>query len=350
MRAILKRRTGPGVELAEVRAPAPGPGEALLRVLVAGICGTDLHIVDWSPWAAGRVHPPRVIGHEMAGRVVAVGPGVERPRVGELVGVETHLVDGVCRQCRRGNYHVCEATRILGVDVDGTLAEAVVVPARNCWPTPEALGPEVTAFQEPMGNAVHAALQGPLHDRTVLVTGSGPIGCAAVGVARAEGAARVVAVDRTRERLTMARAMGADAVVDTGPLAPPDLTGALAEALGGEADVVLEMAGAPDLLLAGLAVLAPGGWLSLLGLGNTAATLDLDRLVVMRGVTVFGVTGRRQFDTWVRTTGYLESGAVDVRPLLTHRFPIDRFAEALAVARSGRGGKVLIYPGDGPHP
>ncbi|HUY96323.1 MAG TPA: alcohol dehydrogenase catalytic domain-containing protein [Verrucomicrobiae bacterium] len=349
MQAVVKRRPGPGFELGEVALPEPGPGEALLEVLVAGICGTDLHLVDWTPWAAGRVVPPRVMGHEMAGRVRAVGPGVERPRVGELVGVESHLVDLVCRPCRRGDFHICAATRILGVDVDGTFAPAIAVPARNCWPTPPTLSPEVTAFQEPMGNAVHAALQGPLRGATVLVTGSGPIGCAAVGIARAEGADRVVAVDRSAERLQLAQAMGADQVVDT-QSAGADLVDRLADACGGEADVVLEMAGDADLLRAALTVTASGGWVSLLGLGLGEVTLDLDRLVVMRGVTVFGVTGRRQFATWERTTGYLESGAVDVGPILTHRFPLGQFAQALEIARSGRGGKVLIYPGEHPLP
>ncbi len=350
MQAIVKRHPGGGWEPAELPMPEPGPGQALLQVLVAGICGTDLHLVDWTPWAASRVVTPRVLGHEMAGRVLAVGPTVDRPRVGELVGVESHLVDGTCRQCRRGDFHVCAATRILGVDVDGAFAEAVVVPARNCWPTPEALGPEVTAFQEPMGNAVHAAVQGPLRDRTVLVTGAGPIGCAAVAVARAEGAARVVAVDRTAERLAMALAMGADEGVTTAGVAAGDLASRLSQACRGEADAVLEMAGAPDLLRAALTVAAAGGWVSLLGLGSADLRLDLDRLVVMRGLTLFGVTGRRQFQTWERTTGYLASGAVDVRPLLTHRFALAHFDDAVAVARSGRGGKVLIYPGNGPVP
>ncbi len=347
MQAIVKRSAGPGVELADVPPPRPGPGEALLEVLVAGICGTDLHIVDWTPWAAGRVAPPRIVGHEMAGRVLAVGAGVDRLRIGELVGVESHLVDGSCRECRRGQFHVCAATRILGVDVDGTFASAVVVPERNCWPSPEALGPERVAFQEPMGNAAHAAAKGPLPGAAVLVTGSGPIGCAAVGIARAEGASRILAVDRTPERLAMARAMGADEVVDTTQVAPADLAEAFEDGLRGPADAVLEMSGDPVLLEAALATVAPGGWISLLGLGNPKAVLDLDREVVMRGITLFGVVGRQQFQTWELTTRYLASGAVDVGPLLTHRFPLAQFGQAVAVARAGRGGKVLIYPGDG---
>ncbi|MGH7692394.1 MAG: alcohol dehydrogenase catalytic domain-containing protein, partial [Candidatus Dormibacteria bacterium] len=320
---MVKTAPGPGASWENVPQPSPKSGEALLQVVAAGICGTDLHILKWNSWAAERVRPPRVLGHEMAGMVLAVGEGVESPEVGDLVGVESHLVDLSCAQCRRGDFHVCENTRILGVDVDGVFAEEVVVPARNCRVAPPALEPAMVAFQEPMGNAVHAASQGELQGRVVLVTGCGPIGCAAVGVAVAEGAQRVVAVDRVPARLAIAERMGADAAVDTG--SGGDLRGQLEDACRGEADVVLEMSGHPGLVTAALETLRPGGWMSLLGLGDRELTLDLSSRVVMRGITLFGVTGRRQFDTWDRTAAYLSGGRVDVRPIITHRLPFADF-------------------------
>ncbi len=345
MQAVVKTREGPGAELTSRPEPAPGPGGALLKVVAAGICGTDLHILDWNPWAAARLQPPRVIGHEMAGQVLAIGQGVSGLKPGDLVGVESHLVDLTCAQCRRGDFHVCENTRILGVDADGAWAERVVVPARNCWPTPSSLDPAVIAFQEPMGNAVHAAAQGDLGGATVLVTGCGPIGCAAVGIAAAEGAARVVAVDRVQARLKIAERMGATCCVDSG--GQRDLTSALRAACAGEADAVLEMSGHPQLIEASLAVLRPGGWMSLLGIGDAAVRLDLTNQVVMKGVTLYGVTGRRQFETWERTTQYLASGKVDVGPILTHQLALADFSRAADLCRSGEVGKVVLYPPEG---
>ncbi|MGA9776534.1 MAG: alcohol dehydrogenase catalytic domain-containing protein [Candidatus Dormiibacterota bacterium] len=348
MRAIVKRRPGPGAELATVAEPVLGSEDVLLEVVANGICGTDLHILDWNPWAAARVRPPRIIGHEMAGRVLAVAEGVLSPRVGELVGVESHVVCGVCPQCLRGDFHVCQQTRILGVDIDGVFAERAVVPARNCRPAPAHLDPAVVAFQEPMGNAVHAASQGELSDRVVLVTGCGPIGLAAVGIARAEGASRVVAVDRVAPRLEIAERMGADVVVDTSR--STDLLSTLRQACGGEVGAVLEMSGHPSLIRAAIDVVAPGGWISLLGLGDSATTLDLSSEVVMRGVTLYGVTGRRQFQTWDKTSEYLSSGRVDVRPIITDRVSIADFKRAAELARTGAVGKVVLYPPEGTWP
>ena len=345
MRAVVKTRPGPGAAWETVPEPQPRAGEALLQVVAAGICGTDLHILEWNPWAAHRVHPPRVLGHEMAGLVLAVGEGVLTPRVGELVGVESHLVDLTCPQCLRGDFHVCENTRILGVDVDGVFAERVVVPARNCRVAPPALDPAVVAFQEPLGNAVHAAAQGDLKGQVVVVTGCGPIGCAAVGIAQAEGARRVVAVDRVPARLAIAEKMGADALCDTTAVA--DLESALRAACGEEADVVLEMSGHPRLIQASLANLRPGGWMSLLGLGDGSMPLDLSTQVVMRGITLFGVTGRRQFETWDQTSEFLSSGRVDVSPILTHRVSLLDFQRAAELAESGEVGKVVLYPPEG---
>jgi threonine 3-dehydrogenase len=320
----------------------------LLQLVAAGICGTDLHILKWNAWAAARVHPPRVLGHEMAGLVLARGEGVTSPEVGDLVGVESHLVDLSCPQCRRGDFHVCENTRILGVDVDGVFAERVIVPARNCRVAPAALDPALVAFQEPMGNAVHAAAQGNLRDQVVIVTGCGPIGCAAVGIARAEGARRVVAVDRVQRRLQIAEEMGADELVDTSSAA--DLGASLGRACRGEADVVLEMSGHPLLINEALAVIRPGGWISLLGLGDDELTLDLSAQVVMRGITLFGITGRRQFETWDQTSAYLASGRVDVRPIITHRVALSDFQAAAELAGSAEVGKVVLYPPEGDWP
>ena len=175
MRALAKERPGPGVELVERPVPSPGPGEVLLHMEAASICGTDIHLFHWDPWAAEILKPPIVLGHELAGRVVAMGSDVTRVREGDLVGVESHIVDWTCAQCRAGQMHLCRNLRVFGAHVDGGFAEYVVVPEANAVES-NGLDPAVVALQEPMGNAVHAAFVEPIEGRSVAVTGCGPIG------------------------------------------------------------------------------------------------------------------------------------------------------------------------------
>ena len=200
MRALAKTRAGPGAELIERPTPTPGPGEVLLRVEAASICGTDLHLFTWDDWAAENLVPPRILGHELAGTVVATGSGVTRVVEGDLVGVESHLVDWTCSQCRRGDMHLCRNLRVIGVHIDGGFAEQIVIPETNAIES-NGLDPAVVALQEPMGNAVHAAFVEDIAGRSVLVTGCGPIGLCAVGIAKAAGAALVIATDTESYRL-----------------------------------------------------------------------------------------------------------------------------------------------------
>jgi len=342
MRAVLKAAAGPGFSIAEVADPVPpGPGQAVIRVEAASVCGTDVHLWDWNPWAASRVHPPRIMGHELGGEVVAVGEGVTQTHPGSKVAVETHIVCGHCPECQRGDFHVCANTRILGVDVDGAFAGHVTVPAHNLWPAPPGQPPEVAALMEPFGNAVHACSCGRLRGQTVAVFGCGPIGLCCVAIARAENASRIVAVDRNTYRLELARRMGADALVDA---SAGDVEAGVATAARGSLDCALEMSGAPSAVVAATRLVRPGGWISLLGIGDAPAMLDLSRDVVMKGLTLFGVTGRRMFSTWEQTTAYLSDGGVDVGPLLTHRMPMEDIASAIALIKSGQCGKVVLYP------
>ncbi len=342
MHAILKPAPGPGATLAELPTPRPGPDEALVEVLATSICGTDLHIYDWNAWAAGRIHPPRVFGHEMAGRVRAVGARVSRVQVGDYVAAETHIVDHTCRQCQLGLLHICQNLSILGVDRDGSFAQFVTLPAENLWRNRADLDPAIAALQEPFGNAVHATLAGPLNGASVAVFGCGPIGLCAIGIARAEGAAAVYAVDVNRYRLDLADRMGANAVIDARVRDP---VGAIREANRHEdVDVCVEMSGHPRAVVQALQVLRGGGWISLLGLGDASVTLDLNTLVVLKGVTVHGITGRRIFETWEQTAALLATGRVDVTPLITHRFALDEFERAMVLLKSGQCGKIVLYP------
>ena len=344
MTAVVKAAAGPGAEIDQVEIPEPAGAEVLIEVAASSICGTDVHIFDWNEWAQRHIHPPRVFGHEMSGRIVATGPDVHDLKPGTFVAAETHVVDHTCRQCRLGLYHLCENTQVLGVDRDGSFARYVLLPAENCWRNAPGLSPEVAALQEPFGNAVHAATAGALKDNVVAIFGLGPIGLCAVGIARAEGAAAVYGVEPNPYRRELAERMGA-----TGVLAPSASTVEDIRRLNGGVgvDVVLEMSGHPVAIEQGLQVLHRGGWISLLGIGDRPATLDLNDLVVTKGITIYGIFGRRIWDTWERTSSYLSTGKVDVSPLITHRFPLDDFQEAMAQMKSGRSGKVVLLPNGG---
>ncbi len=325
----------------DIPEPSPGPGQALLRVATTSVCGTDVHLYDWNSWAAGRVHPPRVVGHEVSGEVIALGAGVRTPEVGTRVAVESHIVCGHCAECRRGDFHVCENTRILGVDVDGAFAALVAVPVANVWPVASDIAPEVAAALEPFGNAVHACSYGELGARTVVVFGCGPIGCAAIAVARAQGAARVVAVDRNPYRLELAERMGAHTVIEAGD---DPVDAAIRRAAGGYADCALEMSGAATAVVSATHVVRPGGWISLLGIGDGSVSLDLSNDVVMKGLTLHGVVGRRIPATWELTTAYVREKVVDPAAIITHRFALDEFDAAIQLMKSGRCGKVTLTP------
>ena len=342
MRAVIKESPRPGIAITDVDEPTAGPGELLLQVAAASICGTDIHLYDWNPWAQARVHLPRVMGHEICGEVVGLGEGVdERVRLGDRVAVESHLVCHHCPACRRGDFHVCAATRILGVDADGGFAARVAIPAENAWPVGPEVAPEVAAAMEPFGNAVHACSYREMTGATVAVFGCGPIGCAAVAVAKARGAAWVVAVEPNRYRLELAGRMGADALVQAGA---ESAEAAARRAARGDVDCALEMSGAPVAVVAATRLVRSGGWVSLLGIGDAPTTLDLSQDVVMRGVTLHGVTGRRLYATWGETSAYLHSGAIDASALITHHYAMDDIEEAIRLIKSGRCGKVSLRP------
>ena len=341
MRALAKTRPEPGAELIERPVPIPGAGEVLLRVQAASICGTDYHLYSWDRWAQDVLTPPTILGHELAGTVVVAGAGVTRVREGDLVGVESHIVDWTCSVCRRGDPHLCRNLRVIGAHVDGGFAEYVVIPEANAIES-NGLDPAVVALQEPMGNAVHAAFVEPIEGRTVAVTGCGPIGLCAVGIAKAAGASLVVATDTEAYRLDLARTMGADLALDATDAAT---LARIEEATGGDGvDVVLEMSGAAAALNAALSMVTRGGRISLLGIFSEPPRVDLSDLVIQQGIRMFGIYGRRMYDTWERTQSLLRSGALDVSPIITHRLDLADWEQGFALIESRHAGKVVLRP------
>jgi threonine 3-dehydrogenase len=342
MRAVLKAKAAPGAEMASVDVPRPSPGEVLVKVKATSICGTDLHIYNWDPWAASRVHPPMVFGHEFAGEVVELGQGVTSVKLGDYVSAETHIVCNVCYQCRTGQAHICKDVSIIGVDRPGCFAEYITIPEGNAWLNPGDMPLDVASIQEPFGNAVHTALSTGLVGKTVLVTGCGPIGLMAIGIAKAAGAAAVFATDVVPYRLTLASLMGAARALN--PVEADVTTEIMTSTNGLGIDVLLEMSGNPSAIHEGFAVLRTGGYAALLGLPSRPVEMDLSNEIIFKGATVYGVTGRRIWQTWYQTRALLSSGMVDVAPIITHHLPLEEFEHGLTLMSTGQCGKVVLLP------
>jgi threonine 3-dehydrogenase len=342
VKALVKEVAGPGFALREVPEPRIREDEVLIRVRRAGVCGTDVHIHEWDDWAKGRCKPPFVVGHEFAGDVVEVGALVENVRTGDRVTAEGHIVDGTCLLCRTGNAHVCPHTKIIGVDRDGCFAEYIAMPATNVWHLDANVSYEIGGIHDPMGNAFHTALtHTELPGATVLVTGCGPIGLFAVGIARAAGASRVIASDVNERRLEIARTMGAHDAVH-----PSQAADAVKRATDGYGvDVVLEMSGVPAAIHQAFALVRVGGRVQMLGIPAKPMDVDFATEVIFKGITIYGVVGRRMYDTWHQMTRFLRSGKFDPTPVITHRVPLEGFADAIAAIKSGEAGKVVFEIG-----
>ena len=211
MLALVKTGAGPGLELRDVAMPTIGINDVLIRVHKTGICGTDLHIESWDPWAARTIKPPLIVGHEFVGEIVEVGSNVEDFAPGDLVSGEGHVVCGRCRHCLAGRRHLCAKAIGLGVGRDGAFAEYVALPMTNVWHHWPGVNEEVAAIFDPFGNAVHTALAFPVLGEDVLVSGAGPIGLMAIAVVRHAGARHVVVSEPNAYRRDLATQDGGDA-------------------------------------------------------------------------------------------------------------------------------------------
>jgi threonine 3-dehydrogenase len=346
MKALRKIRPGPGASLESVPVPTLGANDVLVRVRAASICGTDLHIYEWNPWAASRLRPPLTFGHEFCGIVERVGAEVAGIAPGDFVTAEMHVACGRCRQCRLGQSHVCQNLSILGVDQDGCFAEFLRVPAGNIWKIDPEIPEHYAAILDPLGNAVHSVLSGEIAGQTVAVTGCGPIGLMSIAVAKACGAAAIFATEVNPPRRAMALTMGASEAFD--PSAQDAVTAIRAATSGAGVDVLLEMSGSSQAIQSGLAMLRSGGRASLLGIPSEPITMDLAASVITKGITIHGIFGRRMFQTWIQMTALLQQRRLNLDPLFRERSPLDRFAEAFSLLQAGHPGKVLLFPSDSP--
>ena len=338
MPAVVKTRSEPGLELQEVPVPEIGPNDVLIRVQMASICGTDVHIYNWDAWAQKTIPVPLVIGHEFVGIVADVGSAVTEFKPGELVTTEGHIVCGHCRNCLAGRRHLCPNTKGIGVNRPGGFAEFVSVPASNIWRCDPSIPLDVISCSDPLGNAVHTALSFDLVGEDVLITGAGPIGCMAVPIAKMAGARKVVITDVNPYRLDIARKMGATLAIDVRETKLQDAMHDLGMKEG--FDVGLEMSGNPRAFTDMLDVMVNGGRIAMLGIMPGSAAIDWN-LVVFRGLTIKGIYGREMFETWYKMTALLQSG-LDITPVITHRFAYTDIIEGIELMKSGQSGKIVV--------
>src|ERR1700723_3175811 len=338
LKALVKSQKKQGLWLEEVPVPEIGTGDVLIKVLLTGLCGTDLHIFEWNEWAERTIPVPMVIGHEFVGEVVAVGSGVSDFLPGELVSGEGHVVCGRCRNCLAGRRHLCAHTQGVGVNRDGAFAEYIVLPMSNIWKHNPTIKHEVAAIFDPFGNAFHTALSYPVLGEDVLVTGAGPIGIMAAAVARHAGARHVVVTDVNPHRLKLAEKLGVTLAVNTNETRISDVQKKLGMHEG--FDVGLEMSGNANAFREMLANMSHGAKIAMLGIPANETAIDWKR-VIFNMLTIKGIYGREMYETWYKMTVMLESG-LDIKPVITHRFPWYEYEKGFAAMKSGDSGKVIL--------
>ena len=338
MKALVKKESKPGLWLQDVPEPKVGINDVLIRVDRTGICGTDLHIYKWDAWAQKTIPVPMVVGHEFVGEVVAVGANVNDFHPGDVVSAEGHVVCGRCRNCLAGRRHLCKDTQGIGVNRSGAFAEFISVPMTNVWHHRPDIDRDVASIFDPFGNAVHTALSFDLLGEDVLITGAGPIGIMAVGIAKHAGARHVVITDVNDYRLDLAKKMGATRTVNVTreKLSAVQKQMDMREGF----DVGLEMSGNAVAFRDMIDNMAHGGKIAMLGIPAEPMAIDWNK-VVFNMLTIKGIYGREMYETWYKMSVMLESG-LDIRPVITHRYHYTEFEKGFQAMLKGECGKVIL--------
>jgi threonine 3-dehydrogenase len=338
MQALVKKRAERGLWLEEVPLPEVGINDVLIKVKRTAICGTDLHIYNWDPWARETIKVPMVVGHEFVGEIARVGANVNDFRPGQIVSGEGHVVCGRCRNCMAGRRHLCAFTSGIGVNRPGAFAEYLVLPMSNVWEHRPGIDLDVAALFDPFGNAVHTALKYDLLGEDVLITGAGPIGVMAAAVCRHAGARHVVITDLLDQRLALGATLGATRTVNVARENLADVQRELGMDEG--FDVGLEMSGSPAAFNDMLDAMCHGGRIAILGIPGEPFAIDWNK-VVFNMLTLKGIYGREMYETWYKMSVFIESG-LDISPVITHRLDYTEFQHGFDVMNSGEASKVIL--------
>ena len=338
MKALVKKEAKQGLWLEDVPEPEVGINDVLIKVKRTAICGTDMHIYNWDSWAQKTIPVPMTVGHEFVGEIVEVGSNVNDFNAGQIVSGEGHVVCGRCRNCMAGRRHLCAHTSGVGVDRAGSFAEFLSLPMSNVWEHRAGIDLDIAALFDPLGNAVHTALQYDLLGEDVLITGAGPIGVMAAAVCKHAGARHVVITDINSKRLELASKLGATRVVNVTQEKIQDVMTELGMTEG--FDVGLEMSGNPSAFRDLLASMCHGGKVSILGIPSEEVAIDWN-VVVFNMLTLKGIYGREMYETWYKMSVMIENG-LDVSPVITHRMPYTEFQQGFDLMNSGEASKVIL--------
>ncbi|MDA7815501.1 L-threonine 3-dehydrogenase [Porticoccaceae bacterium] len=338
MKALVKRESEKGLWLEDVAEPEVGINDVLVKINRTAICGTDMHIYNWDSWAQATIPVPMVVGHEFVGEIVDVGSNVNDFRAGQIVSGEGHLVCGRCRNCLAGRRHLCAFTSGVGVDRSGAFAEYLALPMSNVWEHRPGIDLDVAALFDPLGNAVHTALQYDLLGEDVLITGAGPIGAMAAAVCRHAGARHVVITDINPQRLALAKSLGATHTVDVRTENLADVQHQLGMSEG--FDIGLEMSGNPSGFKDLLTNMCHGGKVAMLGIPSEKIAIDWSQ-VIFNMLTIKGIYGREMYETWYKMSVMVESG-LDISAVITHRLGFEDFQVGFDAMNSGEASKVIL--------
>jgi threonine 3-dehydrogenase len=341
MKALVKNRRERGLDYMEIPVPDIGSHDVLVRVRVAAICGTDMNSYLWNEWAV-KVYTkiPFIPGHECSAEVVETGREVTFFRKGDRVSIETHVPCKKCYHCLTGMEHICPAMKLIGATMDGCFAEYCIVPDVSLRKVPDGLSWEEAALLEPMGIPLRAVHEGNVAGDTVAVIGCGPIGLFAIGLSKITGASKVYALDRNTYRLDIAKNMGADRVINPEEAEPSQLI--LEDTRGLGVGVVIEASGAAEAIRAGFKYLRKGGKVFLIGQPKTKVELDWGTDLVLKEARVRGFHGREMFKTWQLAEELLLTKRIDIKTIVTHRFPMKDYLTAYELLLKGEACKVLF--------
>lgn len=316
--------------------------EVLIKVKTASFCGTDYHIYEYDEWAKKRLELPLTVGHEFSGEIIKVGNEVTDVGVGDLVSAETHIICNECEFCKRGEGHICENTEIIGVDTDGCFAGYVKIPAANCFVNSKDADNLHLSVQEPLGNAIHTMSHFDIKDKDVVILGCGPLGLMGVDVSRVYGAKKIIAIEVNAYRRTLAKELGADVIIN--PLEEDVIETVLNATNRRGVDVIGEFSGNKTAIEQAFKYIKPGGGLSLLGIPSKDITIDLANDVVFKGIEIYGVVGRKIYDTWYQTKDLIDKNVLNLDKIITHVMPLKDVEKAAEIMKTGNSGKIVLIP------